>query len=138
VTCFDNDLWSDFQFWKDDRCDISDTSNFNFKKWKSDTISYDTVFEGSEFTITIALSSLKQIHIVKVYKVFGLLEDIGGFLGALEMILPIIGGYFSSKLFRADFVKNNFKQKLNGGQNLRTDFKKIKMPCLQALLSPII
>lgn len=88
--------------------------------------------------MTIGLSSQKQTHILKVYKFFGLLEDVGGFLGALEMILPIIGAYFSSHLFHADFVKKNFKQKLNGGKNLKQDFKKIKMPWFQAILSPII
>jgi hypothetical protein len=130
VTCFDDDLWSDFQLWKGDQCDISDTSNFQYKKWQTEQIDYNDAFEGTIMSITVGLSSLKQTHIIKSYKVFGLMEDIGGFLGALEMILPFIGAFFSSQLFRADFVKNNFKQKLNGGKNLKSDFKKIKVPCL--------
>jgi hypothetical protein len=61
---------------------------------------------------------MKQTPIVTSYKVFGLLEDIGGFLGALELLLPIIASYFSSRFFRAEFIKKNFKQKLNAGKHL--------------------
>jgi hypothetical protein len=59
VTCFDDDLWSDFQFWKDDACDISDTSNFLYKKWQTENIAYDEAFTGTVFAITIGISSLK-------------------------------------------------------------------------------
>jgi hypothetical protein len=30
LVCFDNDLWSDFYFWKKDRCDIANTTNFHY------------------------------------------------------------------------------------------------------------
>lgn len=37
--------------------------------------------------------------------------DVGGFLGALELGVAVIGNYFSSKLFPADIANNFFIQK---------------------------
>jgi hypothetical protein len=33
--------------------------------------------------LEIGISSVKKTHIITSYKIFGLLEDIGGFMGAL-------------------------------------------------------
>jgi hypothetical protein len=129
---------SDFKFWVDDRCDIKNTTNFNYKKWQMEEVRYMKKVFNSSMSMVIGLSSQKKTHVIKAYKIFGLLEDLGGFLGAIEMVLPLIGAYFSTQLFKADFIKSNFKEKKREGKHMQTDFKKIKVPYSYSLLEPII
>jgi hypothetical protein len=80
---------------------------------------------------------MKTSVVITSYRIFAFLEDIGGILGAIQMVLPFIGSYLSSQLFKADFIKTFFKQKMNTGSQMKLDFKKILIPIHMTILEPI-
>jgi hypothetical protein len=80
------------------------------------------------------MDSEMKTHVLKSYKLLDFLGDLGGFKEALNIVFSLFGTYFSTQLFRADFVEKYFKQKTKP----QAEIKKINIPTLYMLMEPII
>ena len=54
------------------------------------------------------MDSEMKTHVLKSYKLLDFLGDLGGFKEALNIVFSLFGTYFSTQLFRADFVEKYF------------------------------
>ena len=103
----------DFKVWQDDKCDLSNPTTVDYTKYHVASIEFDDSSQNGPmntiFQMTIGMSSAKKSIVIKSYKVLDLMEDIGGILGAFQMVLTLVGNYLSSRLFKADVIRSMFK-----------------------------
>ena len=98
IVCFDQDILSEFFFWKEEKCDPENDAGFDFQKIKFTSHFFEEQRIGPigevHFIMQFALDSQKQISVVTSYKMLEFLGDLGGFLEAIQIVFSLVGSYF--------------------------------------------
>jgi hypothetical protein len=100
VVCYDNDIFSQLWFWRDQKCDIENTTNFEHQKIQlskfGSEIGISNPFKEIYFGVLLGMDSEMKTHVLTSYKLLDFLGDLGGFKEALNIVFSFIGTYFSA------------------------------------------
>mmetsp|Transcript_42432 Transcript_42432/g.65108 ORF Transcript_42432/g.65108 Transcript_42432/m.65108 type:complete len:133 (+) Transcript_42432:552-950(+) len=120
LVCLDDSIWSELIFWKDDKCDILNTTLYDFHKLKvsAHQVEGENPVElgipGNKkfwLLVNVGLDSQKEVTVVKSYKLLEFLGDLGGFVEMTSVIFAVVGGYLATKMLRAEMIRSKIKIK---------------------------
>ena len=115
LVCMENDMFADIFFWLDNKCELSNSEQFDFQKLQFSKSYQETIysFPGKPvfFFMNFGMDSELSVHILKSYTLLDLIRDIGGFYSSMMFLFSFAGFYCSSQLYKASFINANFIRK---------------------------